>query len=118
MTWLNKLSIKRKLILLILGITLFTQIIAFSILSIERFNLLKKELLAQSHIQTKLIGEYCVSPIIFEDIDGLNHILQKIKALPHILSAAVYDQNEDLVSYYQNTVELEPGWKYMLPVQK
>jgi hypothetical protein len=92
MTWFNKLSIKSKLILLIHLITLFTQIIGFSILTIERFNYLKKELLVQSHIQAKLISEYCVSSIIFEDMDGLNLILQKIKALPFILSVAVYDQ--------------------------
>ncbi len=98
MTWFNNLSIKRKLILLIFGITLLAQIIAFSILTMERYNYLKKELLNQSQIQAKLIGEYCVSPLVFEDVEGLNRILQKIEALPFILSAAVYDQNGDLVT--------------------
>ncbi|MDP8267667.1 MAG: PAS domain S-box protein [Candidatus Tenebribacter davisii] len=108
MRWFNNLSIKRKLFLLIFGITLIAQAIAFSILTIERFNSLKQELLNQSHIQARLIGEYCVSPLVFEDMDGLDHILQKIDALPFILSATVYDQNGNLVSYHQKKGETEP----------
>ncbi|MBC8384776.1 MAG: hypothetical protein H8E57_04580 [Candidatus Cloacimonetes bacterium] len=108
MNWFNNLSIKRKLILLIFGITILAQIVAFSILSLEYKNHLKKELLDQSKIQAKLIGEYCVSPLVFDDLEGLNRILKKIEELPFILSAAVYDQKGDLITYHKNTEELEP----------
>jgi PAS domain S-box-containing protein len=108
MSWFNNLSIKRKLILLLFGITLIAQAIAFSILTIERFSYLKKELLDQSKIQARLISEYCVSPLVFEDVDGLKQLLQKIEVLPFILSVGVYNQDGNLVSFYQKKVETEP----------
>lgn len=101
---INDTSLKTKLILIIFGIALASQLITFSILSIERYNYLKKELTQQSHIQAKLIGEYSVSPIIFEDMDGLNAILQKIDAIPFILVASIYDINGKLVTSYRKGI--------------
>jgi len=91
-------SLKTKLILIIFGIALASQLITFTILSIERYSYLKNELIQQSHIQAKLIGDYSLSPLIFEDMDGLNDILAKIETIPIILAASVYDAKGELIA--------------------
>lgn len=98
MNLMKNTTLKKKLILIIFGIALVSQLITFTILSIERYSYLKSELTKQSHIQAQLIGEYSVSPLIFEDIEGLNEVLQRIEAFPFILSAAVYDIEGNLIT--------------------
>lgn len=94
---LKNASIKTKLILIIFGIALASQLITFSFLSVERYNYLRKELIHQSQINAKLISEYLISPLIFEDMDGVKAILQKIDAIDFILSAAVYNAAGELI---------------------
>ena len=67
MKMLLNLSIKNKLILIILMVTTFTIGIGFIVITINDINNYKNQLLNDTKITAQLIGEYCIVPLTFGD---------------------------------------------------
>jgi PAS domain S-box-containing protein len=96
MSILYNLSIRNKLI----GITLFVTILAlgigFTLVIVSNIKSFKEDMKNNTIVTAQVIGEYCVSPLVFEDNAGAEQILAKLSDVPSITKATVYDTDGEL----------------------
>jgi len=61
---------------------------------------LKRDLVNSTRLEAKLIGEYCISPLIFGDSRGATEVLEKLRSIPAITQALLYNASDSLVTTY------------------
>ncbi len=100
MKWLNNISLKYKLIGLVLLVTIAVTVAGYSVIIIRYAK--EQERKFQENVETNamVLADYCVGPMSFNDSIETRNVLQRIKNLPHIISARVYDKNARLFSEY------------------
>lgn len=101
----QNISIKNKIISIVLIVSTVIMIIGFTIVGISDIKSLKDEMLINSLMNTRLIGEYSIAPLTFDDKTGAENILSKLSANPSIKSAALYDKNGILFASYKKPEE-------------
>ncbi len=57
-------------------------------------------LLSESKLQSQLIADYAVTPLLFSDLSGANEVLNKLESIPNINAAALYNESGKLFSTY------------------
>ena len=105
MKFFQNISIKNRIISTILIVSTVTLITGFAIISISEIKSLKKTMLLNSLMQTKIIGEYSIAPLTFNDNTGAENILSKLSTIPEVKSGALYDRNGILFAVYKRTKE-------------
>ena len=106
----QNLSIKRKLILIILTVStsaIILGLIIYSILDIYNF---RKEIEGNAKMSATLVGNYCIAPLLFGYKDEAIEILNKLEALPDIYNACVYDIEGNIFVSYEKLNE--SSYKY------
>jgi signal transduction histidine kinase len=102
---MRNLSIKNKIILIIESVFIFVLIVAFTVgLSFYKKQL-KNDLIARTITHAKLIGEYSIIPLSFQDQDGGNKTLFKLNSIQSIKNARVYDDKGRLFANYNRENE-------------
>ena len=81
-------------------------LIGFTIVGISDINSLRKEMHLNTLMNTKLIGEYCVAPLTFDDNTGAENILSKLSTIPGVVSGVIYDKNGILFASYKRTEDV------------
>jgi PAS domain S-box-containing protein len=79
---------------MILSIGLITSLmVAITLVytSMRQFTILKENLIEQSRINLQIISEYSSVPLVFEDKQGAIEVLKKLRKIPHLVSAVIYD---------------------------
>ena len=99
---ISRLSIKNKLILLVFSVLVFVFIVSFSLIIAWGIIDYKKKLEHSTLLYAKVIGEYCIAPLTFSDKQGADDVLYKIKSLPEISVAFLYDEHDSLVATYES----------------
>src|SRR5580698_7652188 len=92
MNWTSKLSLRRKLTLVIMINTVVALCVAgtgFAEYGVYRFKELRLEDL---NALADILGTNSTAPLVFKDPNSARDILQALAAKPHILSAVIYDQ--------------------------
>ncbi len=93
MQWTRKLSLRRKITLVIM-INTFAALcaagIAFAEYGVYRFKELRLEDL---NALANILGTNSTAPLVFKDPNSARDILQALAAKPHILSAVIYDSD-------------------------
>lgn len=84
-------SIKNKLIYLILSVSIISIGLGFTIITLKDIKEYKDDLVNNTAINSNLIGEYCVVPLTFRDETEAANIIEKIKTLPSVIAAGIYD---------------------------
>lgn len=102
----KNLSIKHKIISIILFVSTLTLVIGFTMVGIRDVKRLKQEMLLNNLMNTKLIGEYTIAPLTFGDNVGAENILSKLSTIPEIVSGALYDHNGVLFASYKRNDEV------------
>lgn len=102
MKLLSKLSIKGKLILTILSVIIITSVIGLSIIIYTHILSVRKDLINNLEMETRLIGEYCVTPLTFDDNKGAADVLNKLRSIPSIVKGELYDNKGKLFAEYKN----------------
>ena len=97
---LKKLSIRYQLILIIVSITTLTLIFSISFSIYLSINNLKRDIKKSASLQAKLVGEYCISPLIFRDKKGAEEILKKLKQVPSVEKAVLFDEADTIFAIY------------------
>jgi signal transduction histidine kinase len=105
MSLFRNLSIKSKIVSIILLVSITTLAIGFTIISINDIISFRKELLNNTLVNTRLIGEYCIAPLTFDDNTGAESILSKLETMPYIESGTIYDRNDILFASYSRNKE-------------
>lgn len=89
----NDLSLRVKLILIILLVSIITIVSGFTYLIINDIRLLRKDLEDQVFNYTNLVGELCAVPLINNDSTSIEHILEKMKIVPGVESVILYNSH-------------------------
>ncbi len=100
MSLISNLSIKQRLIAIIIGVSISLLILGFSITVITDIDHLKKELVNNATLDATLIGEYCILPSTFGDRKGVIDILEKLRALPNIVRGCYFNAKGELLGEY------------------
>jgi signal transduction histidine kinase/ActR/RegA family two-component response regulator len=87
-------------------VSTITILIGFTLVGIGDIKSLKQEMLLNNLMNTKLIGEYLVAPLTFDDNAGAESILSKLSTIPGIKSGALYDRNGFLFASYKRTEDV------------
>ncbi len=106
MSLFKNISIKNKIISTILIVSALTMIFGFIIVGLSDIKGLRKEMLQNTLMNTKLIGEYSIAPLTFDDNNGAENILSKLSTIPEIESGALYDRNGILFASYKRSEEV------------
>ncbi len=102
----QNISIKNKIISIILLVSTLTMFIGSTIVSISDIKNLKQEMLLNNLINIKLIGEYSIAPLTFDDNIGAENILSKLSTIPGVKCGALYDRNGFLFASYKRTEDV------------
>jgi PAS domain S-box-containing protein len=97
---LKNISIKNKLIIIILAIVFSSVIILFSTFIIKDVRFFKNEMVAMSKMTAKIVGVDCVPPLTFDDAKGGYEILQKLKDIETIEYACVFNDKRKIFASF------------------
>jgi two-component system sensor histidine kinase/response regulator len=100
MQWPRKISLRRKLTLVIMintVVALCAAGVAFAEYGVYRFKELRLEDL---NALANILGTNSTAPLAFKDPNSAQDILRALSAKPHILSAAIYDRDGNPFAVY------------------
>lgn len=100
MSFIKNTSIKNKLIIMVLLVSIPAIVIAFSIIMVKDIIQLRADLVSTTQLDAELVGEYSISPLTFEDQAGLHEVMEKLRYKPSIVRGYVYDSAGTLKSSY------------------
>ncbi len=103
MKFLNNLSIKKKIISIILIVNFLTLSVAAIVVIFHSRQTFRHDLVNNSIVNTKLIGEYCIPGLVFEDTVRLKQNLIKLDTIPYISNAIVYNSSGKLMAAYHRS---------------
>jgi signal transduction histidine kinase len=110
MNLIKHLSIKYKLILLVLVVSIVSIVIGFTIIIIKDIYQLRKDLVNKTLLDAALVGEYCVVPLYFDQKDEVADVLKKLRTMPTIENGMVYTEEGELyASYSRSGKKFEPS---------
>jgi len=107
----NKLfamTIRRRLISIILTVTLCAVSILFVALAFLNARRAENALVRQTTLLAALIGQNSVVPLAFNDTNAAGTVLQGLHTVPSIRTAALYDQKDSLVAHFGRRADLPP----------
>ena len=118
--FLLKLSIRNKLILIIVSVTITILIIGVILSGSDYVNKQKEILINQHSLHAQLIGEYCITPMTFGDTKEINEILSKSRTISNIISIRVLDKNLKQIAFYSidstfsqcNVIDTKPTYEF------
>ncbi len=96
----KNLSIKAKLVVIILVVTTTVLSLGFTYIFIYDVKSLKNNLVNLSIMNARLVGGHCVTPLIFGDQYGAREVLSTIQNFPQLLYACVYDTNGNIFAEF------------------
>ncbi len=105
MNVLYNTSIKNKIIMIVMLVCSLITGLGFSIIMFSDVNHIKKDLLYNTSMNARLIGETCSTSLSFKYPERAQEVLEKLKFMPGILNCYVYDTNSDLFASYNKTGE-------------
>jgi len=105
MTFINNLSIRNKLILIILAIVLSSIVILFSTFMTKDIRFFQSEMISMSKMTAKIVGVDCVPPLTFNDPKGGENILQKLNEIEIVEYACIYDNNRNIFANFGGTMD-------------
>ena len=99
------MSIRKKLIILILGITFFTLSAGFVFVSVHAFYYIRENLAASAIKNAELMGKYSIVPLTFGDRSQAEKNLSVLQTLPSIKKAVIYDNSQKSFAAYRHPDE-------------
>lgn len=100
-------SIRKKITSIILIVTIISLIGGFSIEIIYNIRSYKKDLINSIALDAKLISDYAVPTILFDDNKGATGILEKLNNIPSILHAVIFDSDGSVFAEYYKKGQLD-----------
>ena len=101
MTLLSNYSIKSKLIIFVLTLLIFA-LAAFSAFTLFLFYQHSTSVLhKQSTLQSHLISDYAVTPLLFSDKIAAQEVLSKLESIPNINRAVLHDESGNTFAVYE-----------------
>ncbi|MCP4117499.1 MAG: PAS domain S-box protein [Desulfobacteraceae bacterium] len=87
----RNLSIKKKIIGIIISSTLVAIFLGFGVVIINDIRIFKEDMHDNALISAQLIGDYLVSPLVFEDKNGAEEMLARLEGMHAVDNGVLYD---------------------------
>ena len=108
MNQFKNISLRRKLISINILVIIIVLIIGFIFIINRQINFLKKKLLNDNLITAGLIAEFSLNPIISNNQEKANAMIQKLASNEEILAGVIFTNNDSLyVSYIKKNSKIE-----------
>jgi signal transduction histidine kinase/CheY-like chemotaxis protein len=107
----NKYSIRAKLTLIIVAISMVTLLIAASLFTLTQLKELQYSLAENLTAVAKITGGNAQAAIAFDDKDDANKILSELNNDPRIIAAGIYNKENKLFSNYSREKENIPAFE-------
>src|ERR1035437_8416900 len=107
MKFLNRLSIRKKIISIILAVTIISIITGFTIEIFSNIKTARTELKDNISLDTKLIADYVIPSFLFDDKSGANDILQKLENIPSIIYGAAFVPDGTIYAKYSSSASID-----------
>jgi PAS domain S-box-containing protein len=102
MNLLKNFRLKVKINIVILSVSFSTVVLGFSIFSYNTINTYKTNLIDNGILTARLVGEFALIPLTYQEEDRAFQTLLKLKQMPDIQNCMIYDEYGKLfVSYNQ-----------------
>ena len=95
-----KISIKNKIILIIVTVSFIGLLIGTTIMYFRAMKVLSEKLIHNSILHSKLIAEYVVTPLDFQDKNGALDIISKTGEIKELVLINLYDAQDNLFAEY------------------
>lgn len=102
--FLRNLSIKYKIVLIIISILILVQTIGFMFVSIWAINIIKNETQKGLVLNTKLVADNCIVPLTFGDDKQANIALSHLNNIDVIEMACLFDSQGNVFATYPDTL--------------
>ncbi|MFW5804422.1 MAG: histidine kinase dimerization/phospho-acceptor domain-containing protein, partial [bacterium] len=99
------LTIRKKIIAIIMFISVLIISIGFIFEISKDVRWLKRDLLNNARLNTRLIGEYTVSPLFFHDKEGAKEVISKLQAIPNFMSVKLYNHDKELFASFSTSLD-------------
>ncbi len=107
--FLRNLSIRNKLLVMILVVTIFSIGVGFTFYFIRNILYLKTDIMHSTLLTAKLTAGYCEAPLAFDDALGAEEALSKLDAMPSVNYACIYDpQGKVFAKFRKHECEILP----------
>ena len=104
---IRHISIRYKIILMVLAIFIFIAGLSFTIFSISESRKQKKNLEREALFLAKFTADYCTAPLVFGIKEETTEVLNNLSSNPAVMYTAVYTSNGVLFdSYNPNTINI------------
>lgn len=102
MKFYNQLSIRQKIISIILAVTIVSVITGFTIEIFSNIKTSRIELNNNITLDAKLTADYLVPTFLFNDQAGAKEILMKLSNIPAVIYGAAYDPAGTIHAEYKS----------------
>jgi signal transduction histidine kinase len=102
MKFLLNLSIRSKITVIIAIVSIIAIIIGFSILTINSISNLKKNLVTQNALTARLLSEYIIFPLIFDENEEAVEQINKLEVIEFVEKVELYDAKGDFFASFHN----------------
>src|SRR5947209_14405310 len=103
MRFLNSMSIRRKLMLIIMGISTAALLLACGIFVAYDVVSFRKELVKKVSVLAEAIGNNCTGIIEFNDDKTAEETLSALRAEPAIIASCIYTRKGDVFAVYNRS---------------
>ncbi len=97
----QKLSIKNKIIAIVLSVNIISLIIGFSIVIINNTNKFKLDMATNLQLNAKIVGEACTTTLAFDDKKGAANTLKTLQSISSIENAQLFDEDNKFYAEYK-----------------
>ena len=97
------LSIRNKLIVVILMVAFSVVLVAFAVLASREFHRTQHLITSSLEINTRLVGDYCIVPLYFGDKRQAVEVLGRLGILESVEAGYVFDKEGNLFASYKDT---------------
>ncbi len=113
---LRSLSIRARLTLIILGITLTALAVGFVLVGVRQVGAMRTQRLAAMGVIAEVVGDSSVSALAFGDAEDAGETLALLGEFPDIEAAALYDgDGARFATYARSGGDAAPAWPEALP---
>jgi sensor histidine kinase regulating citrate/malate metabolism len=104
------LSIRTRLTLIILGVTLGCIAVGFTIVALRQVDSLREQRLLAMSVMAEATGDAAVSALTFKDAADGHDTLARLRAFPDVEAAALYDEHGELFATYRREGARAVAW--------
>jgi two-component system cell cycle sensor histidine kinase/response regulator CckA len=111
----RRLSIRTRLTIAILAITLGCLAVGFTVVGVRQVDAFKDQRAQTMSVIAEVVGNASVSALAFDDADDARDTLRQLSRFRDIQTAALYDDQGHLFATYQRQGTPEVHWQDRLP---